>query len=40
MKKEIVIEKILTEEELELLETGDTGLNFVEIFKNIFKKLD
>ena len=31
---------LLTEEELELLETGDTGLNFLEIIKNVFKKLD
>ena len=31
---------LLTEEEIELLETGDTGLNFLEIFKNVFKKLD
>lgn len=30
----------LTEEELELIETGYTGLNFLEILKNVFKKLD
>jgi len=40
MKKEKIEEKVLTEEELELLETGSTGLNFIEIFKNVFKKLD
>ena len=27
----------LTEEELELLETGDTGVNFIEFIKSIIK---
>ena len=27
----------LTEEELELLETGDTGINFIEVIKSIVK---
>jgi len=27
----------LTEEELELLETGDTGINFLEFIKSIIK---
>ena len=27
----------LTEEELELLETGDTGINFIELIKGIIK---